>query len=199
MYISTTRVIACDSMKQTDHLWYINIGSFLREMIASTNDFPGRGHPSWTKSVARIPRRTHTSINKVPQQIVHTIVQAQLQIPPTRRPVITLNACSKTAPKPMRRENPPAVRNSVPCQSPHRQRSCNTADIANAPISAPTHPSSAPPGHEPKVTNTYRWIWCRRKLHNSVIDVDIHGRLEIGGHCHADCRRRMRPIRVAMW
>jgi hypothetical protein len=167
-------------------------------MIASTNNFPGRS-PCGKESAAIIPRRAHASVIRVPQQIVHAIVHAQPQLPPTRRPVTTLNACSKAAPTPMRRKNPPTVRNSVPRPSPHKLRSCNTADIANAPMSAPARPSSAPPGREPKVTNTYRNIWCQRKLHNSVIDVDIHGRLEIGGHCQADCRRRIRPMSVAMW
>lgn len=167
-------------------------------MSASTSDFPGRS-PSGKKSAAIIPRRANASSIKVPQLIVHTIVHAQPQIPPTRRPVTCLNPCSNAAPTPMRRKNPPTVENSVPRPRPHIPRSCSTPDTANAPTTAPSRPSSARPGFEPKTTNTCRKSWCQRKPQQSVIEVDVHGRSKSGGHCQADCRRRIRPTSVAMW
>ncbi len=166
-------------------------------MIASTSAFPGRG-PNGKKSDAISPRRANASIIKVPQPIVHAIVQTQPQSPPTRHPVTFLNPCSKAAPTPMRRKNPPTERNSVPLPMPHIPRLCITPDTAKAPTSAPGLPNNAPPGREPKMTYTCRKIWCQRKLQKSLIEVDIHGRWVSGGHLHAGCRRRMRPMSVAV-
>lgn len=167
-------------------------------MIAPMSNFPGRS-PYGKKSAATIPRRAQASIIRVPQQIVHAIVHAQPQIPPTRRPVICLNPRSEAAPIPMRRKNPPTVQNSVPRPSPHTPALCINPETANAPMSAPGRPSSAQQGREPNATNTCRKSWCQRKPQKSVIEVDAHGRSKTGGHWQADCRRRMRPTRVEMW
>jgi len=159
------------------------VSDYLREseMIASMNNFPGRS-PYGKKSAAIIPRRAHASTIRVPQQIVHAIVQAQPQIPPTRRPVTCLNPCSEAAPRPMRRKNPPTERNSVPCPSPHIPASCINPETAKAPMSAPGRPNSAQPGREPNAMNTCRKSWCQRKPQKSVIEVDVHGRSKTGGH-----------------
>ena len=125
------------------------------EMIASTSNFPGRS-PYGKKSAAIIPLRAHASIIRVPQQIVHTIVHAQPQTPPTRRPVTCLNPCSEAAPTPMIRKNPPTVWNSVPRPRPHIPASCINPETANAPMSVPGRPSSTQPGREPNATNTCR-------------------------------------------
>ena len=168
------------------------------KMVVSMSSLPGRSQFGGG-SVAAIPRLTQASTVSVHQPSVHTIVHTHPQNPPTPRPVIPSNARSKITPTPMRMKKPPTVRNSVPRPRPHNPRSCITADTPNAPNSAPWRPKSALPGRAPKTMNTCRKNTCQRNLQKSAIDVDIHGRLEGGGHCQAGCRKTRRPTSDAMW
>jgi len=137
----------------------------------------------------------------VHQPIVHIMVYAHPQTPPTRRPVIPLNLCSKATPTPMTTKKQPTVRNSVPRPGPHNPRSCINADMPNAPSRVPGRPSNAPPGRagQRRRTRAGRKTWCQRNLQKSAINVDIQGRLEGRGHCQAGCRRMTRPTSDAMW
>jgi len=151
-------------------------------------------------SVAAIPRLAKASIMSVHQPIVHTMVHTHSQNPPTRvmrHPVIPSNACSKTTPTPMRTKKPPTLRNSVPRPNPH------IPEAMYNPLTRRTRPAGRPsrarPGRAPKTTNTCRKNWCQRDLQKSTIDVDIHGRLQGGGHCQAGCRRMRWPMSDAMW
>jgi hypothetical protein len=80
-----------------------------------------------------------------------------------------------------------------------RSNAHSRTDTANAPMTAPGRPRSAPPGRAPNTTKKCRKNWCQRTPQKSRTDVAIHGRQKNGGQCVAGWRRRIRPINIATW
>jgi hypothetical protein len=150
--------------------------------------------------MAKIPLRLRDPKKSEPHESVHAMVHSQPNHPRTGDPVARSNAHSRTTPRPMRGYNTPSWRNSVTRPAAHAGPTmCMRPDTANAPMTAPGRPRSAPPGRAPNTTKKCRKNWCQRTPQKSRTDVAIHGRQKNGGQCVAGWRRRIRPINIATW